>query len=74
MEPGNYQPVSLTSVSSKVMEQILVEVMTKEMEDRENIRDSQHGFNKGKLYLSNVVAFNDGLDRYRIDGETIRKN
>lgn len=74
VEPGNYQPVSLTSVCSRIMEQILMEVMTKQMEDRKNIRDSQHGFNKGKLYLSNLVAFNDGPDRYRIGGWTIRKN
>jgi len=47
----NSQSVSLTSMTGKIMEQTLMEELTKHMEDRAVIRDSQHGFTKGKSCL-----------------------
>lgn len=50
-------PVRLTSVLWKITEQILLEVMWKQKEDKEEITERKHGSTKDQLCLHNLRAF-----------------
>ena len=58
-DPGNYRPVSLTSVPGKVIEQIVLRVITWHVRDNGGIRPSQQGFMKGRSSLTNLISFYD---------------
>jgi len=55
---GNYRPVSLSSVPRKVMEQLVLDTLSKQLEEKA-ARSSQHGFTEGRSRFTNLVAFYD---------------
>lgn len=69
--PGMYRPVSLASVPSKILEQILLETMLSHVENKEVICDIQYGFKKGKLCLSKLVGFYNGITVVVNEGKAI---
>jgi Reverse transcriptase (RNA-dependent DNA polymerase)/Endonuclease-reverse transcriptase len=56
-EPANYRPVSLTSVSCKLLESIIKDKILHHLKRNNLLRGSQHGFLPGRNCTSNLLAF-----------------
>jgi len=70
-DPGNHRTVSLTSIPGKMMEQLILEINIKQVEEKKVIRSSQHGFTKGKSGLTNLIAFYDGMTGWADEGRAV---
>jgi hypothetical protein len=55
--PENYRPVSLTSVSCKVLESLIKDDMLKHLQKHKLIKKSQHGFLPGRSCSTNLLEF-----------------
>jgi Reverse transcriptase (RNA-dependent DNA polymerase) len=56
-DPGNYRPVSITSVTCRLMESIIKDEVVKHLEKHKLVKGSQHGFTKGRSCVSNLLCF-----------------
>ena len=64
--------VSHTSNPGKVIEQLILEAINKQVEEKKVIRSSQHGFTKGKSCLTNLmIAFYDGMTGWVHEGRAV---
>ncbi|NXM00374.1 LIN1 transcriptase, partial [Tyrannus savana] len=70
-DPGNYRPVSLTSVPGRVMEQIILCAITQQLQDGQGIRPSQHGFRRGRSCLTNLISFYDQVTHLVDEGKAV---
>uniref|UniRef100_A0A8C2TP87 Reverse transcriptase domain-containing protein n=1 Tax=Coturnix japonica TaxID=93934 RepID=A0A8C2TP87_COTJA len=70
-DPGNYRPVSLTSMPGKVMEWIILREITQQVWNDQEIRPSQHGFVKSRPCLTNLISFYDPVTRLMEEGKAV---
>jgi hypothetical protein len=56
--PSNYRPVSLTSVSCRVMESLIRDAITSHLTANKLIKKSQHGFVKDRSCVTNFLSYN----------------
>ncbi|KAF1484195.1 hypothetical protein FQV17_0002995, partial [Megadyptes antipodes antipodes] len=70
-DPGNYRPVSLTSVPGKIMEGFILRALSWHVRDNQGIRPSQHGFMKGRSCLTNLISFYDQVTHLVDEGKAV---
>ena len=58
-QPGNYRPVSLTSVCGKILESIIKDDVVEHLDRHGLITRTQHGFMRGRSCTSNLLSFLD---------------
>ncbi|KAJ7407693.1 RNA-directed DNA polymerase from mobile element jockey-like protein [Willisornis vidua] len=65
---GNYRPVSLTSVTGRVMEQIILSAITQHLQDEQGLSSNQHGFRRCR---SSLPSFYDQVTCLVDEGKAV---
>eukprot|EP00061_Rhincodon_typus_P007232 g28737.t1 len=71
---GNYRPVSLTSVVGNLLEGILRDRIYMYLERHGLIRDSQHGYVRGKSCLTNLIELFEEVTKKFDEGRAVDLN
>jgi hypothetical protein len=62
-DPGNYRPISLTSIPCKIMEKIINRSLQTFLTSHNLLHPSQHGFLPSRSCLTNLSSFFDDLSK-----------
>ena len=68
-ECGNYRPVSLTFEVSKLLETLGRDAIIDHLYLKKLIRDTEHGFTKGRSCLTNLLTFLEEALAYGTGGQ-----
>jgi len=66
-DPGSYRPISFVSVPGQVISGTVMD----QLKVSQGIRPTQHGFTKGRSYLTNLISFYDMASRFVIEGKAV---
>jgi hypothetical protein len=70
-DPGNYRPVSLTSVCCKLLESVIRDDLMEHLLSDNLMRESQHGFMARKSCTTNLLEFLETLMRSVDEGNAM---
>ena len=70
-DPGNYRPISLTPVITKIFEIIYAEVLVEHLNDQNILSDKQHGFRKHRSTNTNLIDFWEDITKIADEGKPI---
>ena len=68
-DPGNYRPVSVTSIPCKILESLIRDSMVNYLDIHKLIAKEQHGFVKGRSCLTNLLETLDDSTNSLDEGE-----
>lgn len=67
-DPENYKPVGLISMPGKVIEKKNLETICKHLKNNKVIENCQYRFTRGKLCLTNLIAFCNEINEVHLGG------
>jgi hypothetical protein len=70
-DPGNYRPVSFTSVPCKILESLIREKIMDHHMKNNLIQESQHKFMHRSSCSTNLISFLDSLIEVRAKGKVV---
>ena len=70
-DPGNYRPVSLTSVCCKIMEQFVRDNIVDHMTENDLYNECQHGFRKKRSCVTQLIEVHEKLTEMIDDGKSV---
>ncbi|KAG9465200.1 hypothetical protein GDO78_018683 [Eleutherodactylus coqui] len=71
VDPGNYRPVSLTSIPGKIFEQIIKQHVCKYLDKNGEINQSPHGFVTNESCQTNPISFYDKITDWVDQGNAV---
>ena len=70
-EPGNYRPVSLTSITCKILESLVCDALREYLEANNMLSKCQHGFRKHRSCVTKLLEVLNDLTKLHENNESI---